>query len=180
MTSFLKKIKNNTVVGPGGQNISVPQKDNSEDINQLPVDVYRNDHEIIIYAQIPGADIKKIDVSIEGDNDIVIVQGEQIRPEDIINTNHESEEGGQQQDNEGENIQINVNSSSDEQGKFLFKECVWGRFFRQIVLPQEIDPERASAKAKDGVLILHLPVRKRSNSRVKLEVVKFDDHHHEG
>ena len=181
MGSFLKKIKSNNLAGPAGQNIVVPQKNNNESISQLSVDVYRSEDEIVIYAQVSGVETNKIDVSIEGDNDIVTIQGEQMRPEDLMKINSEPKPEEGQQNNEGENVQINVNSSSsEEQGKFLFKECVWGRFFRQIVLPQEIDPERASAKTKDGVLVLNLPIRRRLNSIVKLEVVKFEEHHHEG
>ena len=180
MGSFLQKLKGGSLVGSEKQTGSVPKKYDLENINQLPVDVCRSDNEIIIYAQISGTDIDKLDVSIEGDNDIITIQGEQTRLENLILIKPEPEEGEGQQHNEGENVQINVRSSPLEgQGKFLFKECVWGQFFRQIVLPQKVDSGRASAKVKDGVLVLQLPFKKPSDNKVRMKIVKFDDCSHE-
>lgn len=52
---------------------------------------------------------------------------------------------------------------------YFYQECYWGRFSRSVILPQEIDPERAEATIKNGVLIVHLPKLVRQKSK-KLKV----------
>jgi HSP20 family protein len=52
---------------------------------------------------------------------------------------------------------------------YFYQECYWGRFSRSVILPQEIDPERASVSFKNGVLVVRLPKLSRSRSR-KLKV----------
>lgn len=55
---------------------------------------------------------------------------------------------------------------------YFYQECYWGRFSRSVILPQEIDPERAEASIKNGVLTVRLPKLKRAKSkkiRVKFE-----------
>ena len=41
-----------------------------------------------------------------------------------------------------------------ENGKrnYFYQECFWGPFFREIILPVEIDPSRAKATLKEGIL----------------------------
>ena len=43
------------------------------------------------------------------------------------------------------------------EGDFLFSERRYGRFERVIELPQGIDHEKITAKARDGILSVHLP-----------------------
>lgn len=44
-----------------------------------------------------------------------------------------------------------------EKENFFFEELYWGSFSRSIVLPQEIDPDKAEAVMKNGVLTIKLP-----------------------
>lgn len=55
---------------------------------------------------------------------------------------------------------------------YFFQECYWGRFARQIILPQEIDAENANASMKNGVLTIRLP--KLNREKTKKLKVKFD------
>ena len=55
---------------------------------------------------------------------------------------------------------------------YFYQECYWGRFSRSIILPQEIDPEKAEATIKNGILTIKLPKLQRQKSK-KLRV-KFD------
>lgn len=55
---------------------------------------------------------------------------------------------------------------------FLHQECFWGKFSRSVILPQEIDPDKAQASLKDGVLKIVLPKIHRGQGkkiRVKLD-----------
>jgi HSP20 family protein len=40
---------------------------------------------------------------------------------------------------------------------YLYQECYWGKFGRSIILPQEVDPEGAAVKFKNGILTVTLP-----------------------
>lgn len=170
MSSFLQKLKGKgvsveeTASGPAAAPVSntgktaVPQG-----VTQLPVDVYQNDTEIVIFAQVPGVDIKDLDVSIEGDNDVITVQGQAHRPHDLVTL--------KQQSDDGQSVPI---GHGEDHTAFTLEECVWGKFFRQIILPQEVDAGSAQAKIKDGVLVLHLPLKGHTSNRIRMQVQKFD------
>ena len=46
---------------------------------------------------------------------------------------------------------------NNEEGDYFTKECYWGQFSREIILPVEVDPNRAKAAMKDGILIIRMP-----------------------
>lgn len=60
-----------------------------------------------------------------------------------------------------------------EDKNFFYQECFWGTFSRSIILPEEVDPEKSSAKITDnGLLTVHLPKLKRKKPKkvnVKVE-----------
>jgi HSP20 family protein len=55
---------------------------------------------------------------------------------------------------------------------YIHQECYWGRFSRTIILPQEIDPDKAQANIKNGVLKVALP--KLNKVKTKKIKVKFE------
>ncbi len=54
-------------------------------------------------------------------------------------------------------------------GDYIYQECYWGKFSRSVILPQEIDPDKASVDFKNGILSIHLPKLSRKKSK-KLKV----------
>jgi len=46
---------------------------------------------------------------------------------------------------------------SEEEGDYFTQECFWGPFSREVILPVEIDPERAEATMKEGILTIRAP-----------------------
>ena len=59
-----------------------------------------------------------------------------------------------------------------EERDYLYQECFWGKFSRSVILPQEIDPEKASVTFKNGVLKIKLP--KLNRKKVKKLKVKIE------
>lgn len=58
-----------------------------------------------------------------------------------------------------------------KEGDFLYQECFWGTFSRSVVLPEEIDPDKAKASLKNGVLKIVLPkLNKKENKKLKIKV----------
>ncbi|MDI6734224.1 MAG: Hsp20/alpha crystallin family protein [Patescibacteria group bacterium] len=52
-----------------------------------------------------------------------------------------------------------------EDKDYFYQECFWGAFSRSIILPQEVDPDKAQASMKNGVLIIKMPKLNRAKSK---------------
>jgi len=55
--------------------------------------------------------------------------------------------------------------TKDESVNYFYQECYWGPFSREIILPVEIDPSKAQAIFKEGVLIIRMPKIEREKKR---------------
>lgn len=44
-----------------------------------------------------------------------------------------------------------------EEKNYFYQECYWGPFSREIILPVEVDPGRATAEMKEGILTIRIP-----------------------
>jgi HSP20 family protein len=145
--SFLQRLKNRGVRSGQASLQSESEETAVDKVAQLHVDVYQTERTIVIYAQAAGADMNDINVSIEGDADIVLIEGRRTLPEYIVFPKRR------------------------EEGAFFAQECIWGDFYRRIILPESVEIEKAEAKIKNGVLILILPLLKPTEKeRVRLRV----------
>ena len=146
--SFLQRLKGKGVRSGDANLMSDAEETAVDKVAQLHVDVYQSERMIVVYAQSAGADMNDVHVSIEGDADIVLIEGKRVRPEYI------------------------VFPKMKPKGAFVAEECVWGDFYRRIILPESVNIEKAEAKIKNGVLILTLPLLKPSEKeKVQLKVV---------
>lgn len=109
------------------------QKEWPKQEGQLAIDVYQTDSYIVIQAPIAGIRKEDLDISIE--NDVVIIRGDRKKP------------------------------SETEEKKYFYQECYWGPFSREIILPDEGDPSRAEASMKEGILTLKIPRIQREKTR---------------
>ena len=55
---------------------------------------------------------------------------------------------------------------SKEEGDYFTKECYWGPFAREIIVPVEIDPDRVEAIMQEGVLTVRMPKILREKKRI--------------
>jgi HSP20 family molecular chaperone IbpA len=144
--SFLQRLKGKGVRSGEGL-LSDAEETAADKVAQLFVDVYQTERMIVVYAQSSGADMNDVQVSIEGDADIVLIEGRRVRPEYV------------------------VFPKKVVKGSFVAEECVWGDFYRRIILPESVNIDKAEAKIKNGVLILVLPLLKPSEKeKVQLKV----------
>lgn len=93
-----------------------------------------------LIVRAPIAGIRVEDVNIVIENDILKINGKREKPE-------------------------------EDMGKsYLLKECYWGEFSREIVLPLEVDGQRTRARITNGILIISMPIIEREETkRVKVE-----------
>lgn len=117
---------------------------------QLKVDIFQSPSAIIIYAQMAGTTVRDFGVHIEGDGDVVTIKGQRVRPD-------------------GETFE---DPGAEEKEKVL-EECSWGKFYRQIILPAEVDAKKTEAKMRDGVLMLRLPLKEAGDSGVRINVIEI-------
>ncbi len=133
--SFLDKLKVKVEEKTDIDEIKDGVLDKNSGFMQLEVDIFQTAEDIIIVAPIPGVEVSDIDISIENENDVVTIQGKIEQP-DLSEYADED----------------------DANSKYLRSECQWGRFYRQIILPQEINVSDVEAKFKKGILTLRLPL----------------------
>ncbi len=60
-------------------------------------------------------------------------------------------------------------SKEVEEDNYYYSELYWGSFSRSILLPQEVDTDKAEASLKNGLLRIKLPKKNKSKSQ-KLEI----------
>ena len=53
---------------------------------------------------------------------------------------------------------------------YFYQECYWGMFSRSVILPVEIDSEKAKATFKNGILAIHLPKLEKARKK-KINIV---------
>jgi HSP20 family protein len=58
----------------------------------------------------------------------------------------------------------------EEKGEFFTQECFWGPFSRKVILPVEVDVDKAEAQIKNGVLTIR--IKKVQKERKKKILVK--------
>lgn len=166
MSSFLDRLKKKDVIQStpddkkqdqiAAQNKPAPAPENAgPPAEQLKVDIYQTPSAILIYAQIAGSSINDYGVTIEGDNDIVVIKGERRRPSSDFFEN------------------VPAENNEHDTKEHLLEECSWGKFYRQIILPAEIDPEKTEAKMREGVLMLRLPLKIATSKGVRINVVSM-------
>src|SRR3989344_1949391 len=134
--SFLQRLKNRGVRSGQTSLQSESEETAVDKVAQLNVDVYQTENKIVIYAQAAGADMNDVNVSIEGDADIVLIEGRRIRPEYI------------------------VFPKSKEQGAYFASECIWGIFNEQLIWLEGERKERLEEKIKTAFRFWVLPLPK--------------------
>ena len=95
-----------------------------------------------IVVESAVAGVKPDDIDIDVSTDAVTIRGERHREETV----------------------------RDED--YFYQECYWGRFSRSVILPEEIDPDSATVKFKNGILTVRMP--KLNKKKAKKLKVKFE------
>ncbi len=112
---------------------------------QLDVDIFQTKEEIYVVALVAGINVQTLDISIENENDVLTLKGKRMLP--LIDVEEDAKD-------------------------YLRQECSWGSFYRQIILPQEVDVSKIDAKVKNGVLVLKLPFLRLQKGKMKIEIQK--------
>jgi HSP20 family molecular chaperone IbpA len=151
--SFLSKIKKKTEAVDMAEEAPEEKKRPEEEVGdhlQLDVDIYQTSSKIVIYAPLPGVKIDKLDIFVESENDVITISGKKEIPRQI--------------------------KDDDEEKEYLCQENRWGDFYRQIILPEEINISKIESILENGVLILKLPLlRIQTRGKKRIEVKAADE-----
>jgi len=69
---------------------------------------------------------------------------------------------------------VNIRGSRHNEEKvkgedYFYQECYWGTFSRSVILPTEVDGNKAQASLKDGILTVRLPkIIKEKEKKIKI------------
>jgi HSP20 family protein len=90
------------------------------------------------------AGVKPEDIDISINNDMVTIRGKRTKDEQINTEN------------------------------YYYQELYWGMFSRSIILPVEVDPDKAKATIKNGILTVKLPKSEKTKIK-KINVIKNEE-----
>ena len=96
-------------------------------------DIYETDKAIVLKVELPG--IKKEDVSVSIENNLLTIHGERKFQEETKREN------------------------------YFRVERNYGEFFRSFTLPNYIEPAKILAEFKEGLLVLNLPKREEAKPK---------------
>lgn len=99
------------------------------------VNLKEEDNEYLLTAELPGMDVKDIEVDV--DKDTLTLKGEK---------KYEHEE-------------------TREEGRWHLYERSYGHFERSFTLPRAVEAERVRADFQNGILTVHMPKRKEAMGR---------------
>jgi HSP20 family molecular chaperone IbpA len=151
--SFLNKIKRKTEaidIEDAGKEPKQILEEDSNDHLQLDVDIYQTSSKIVVYAPIAGVKTDKLDIFVESENDVITISGRKEIPRLI--------------------------KEEDEEKEYLCQENRWGEFYRQIILPEEINVAKIESIIENGVLVLKLPLlRIQTKGKKRIEVKEMGE-----
>jgi len=117
----------------------LPQRFISEESFAPAIDLYEDENEYVVEAELPGLKQDEIKVSVE--DDILTISGEKKREKEV------------------------------KEGNLYRSERFYGKFERQIVLPQNTEKDNIKASYKNGVLKVVIPKKEEAKSkRVDIKV----------
>ncbi|MFA5130104.1 MAG: Hsp20/alpha crystallin family protein [Patescibacteria group bacterium] len=61
-------------------------------------------------------------------------------------------------------------STSVREEDWYYRECYWGAFSRSIVLPYEVQSDRAEASLTNGILEIRVPIKSASAGSIRVRV----------
>ncbi|MDD3646416.1 MAG: Hsp20/alpha crystallin family protein [Candidatus Gracilibacteria bacterium] len=109
---------------------------------QVALDIIEKADEIIIVAPIAGVDLNDIDIQVN--SNVLTISGERKKPVEIYSS--------------GFILRTN--------------ECFWGRFSRDVILPENLDLEDIKAILEKNVLIIKIAKLRFNNQSITIEKIE--------
>ena len=118
------------------------EKNLKNEVGQVALDVLENPREFIIVAPIAGVELSDIDLSLN--KNVLIISGNRNKSKEFYIA--------------GTTIRN--------------KECFWGRFVRNIILPESLSLDKIKAYIENWVLTIVIPRTNFSSQTIKIDKVE--------
>ncbi|MDA9129346.1 Hsp20/alpha crystallin family protein [Candidatus Gracilibacteria bacterium] len=126
------------------------QKDNQENegyhedenVGQIALDVLENRQSIYILVPVAGVELKDIDITVH--ETTLTISGVRNKPREF----YENE------------MQIKN------------QECFWGRFLRNVILPENMDFSQVRAVMEHNLLVIHIPKIRFDSQNIKINRIE--------
>ena len=113
-----------------------------EEIGQIALDIIDNRDNIFIIAPIAGVELEDIDIYLNGTT--LTLRGERKKPEELYNQYTEIKNA----------------------------ECFWGKFVRNIILPENLDFSQIKAVMENNLLIVSIPKLRFNSQNIKINRIE--------
>ena len=61
-------------------------------------------------------------------------------------------------------------ADSTPEKKYFHKECYWGPFSRQTMLPDDVNTQKINASFKKGILVINIPKKREEKRKISIEM----------
>lgn len=133
----------------------------------LPLDVYETDNDVVVKASLPG--VKPDDININLHGNILTITGEIKSEQSQPSSQSQEQRRDQSQEQRRDQSQTQGQSSQSQnpQGNVSYhrQERFFGRYFRQVMLPEDVQGEKAEANYEHGVLTVTFPKSEQAKPR---------------
>lgn len=126
-----------------GIDIEITDEENKEEeIWQVALDIIENSENITILSPIAGIDLEDIDLSIN--KSVLTIKWERKKPEEYYG----------------------------EWAKIRNNECFWGKFTRNIILPENLSFNKIKAVMENNLLIITIPKLSFDSKSIKINRIE--------
>lgn len=133
--------------------------ENKNTIFQLPLQTQDLSGESLFLAASDAPNIEAEDIGVASEGELAV---------DVLETAEELVIVATMAGTRAEDIELHLHNDFltirgvrrapiEDQVKYFYQECFWGRFSRTIVLPTDVRSEFARSEYKNGILTIHLP-----------------------
>lgn len=149
MSTFLQKLKKNKtesdLIKAHLEEQEQKNPEETDDSVPISIDMSKTSKEIVVVAHIPGIDPSSVKVSLDGENDILVIEGENNLPQIW----RQKIARGKREDPVKASLAIKTGG---------IRECKYGPFFRKVVLPEEVEFKKQFVTVDKGMIEVHLPL----------------------
>lgn len=115
-----------------------------EEIGQIALDVVETPEAMLIVAPVAGIDLSDIDVTVQ--KNTLTIRGIRKKPREIFS----------------------------DYATIKTSECFWGKFMRNIILPENLDFWSVKAMMENNLLVITLPKLRFGSQNVKIDRIDID------
>ncbi len=113
-----------------------------EEIGQIALDIVDNKDSIFIIAPIAGVELEDIDIYLN--KTTLTLRGERNKPEELYS----------------------------QYAEIKNSECFWGKFVRNVILPENLDFSQIKAVMENNLLIVSIPKLRFDSQNIKINRIE--------